>query len=79
MAEPWAQRIPAAMALAEGLIRKHGMLTSLVSEAHVMSSTEVALAEGLWGFWHEQWEFWPEEIENVPPALRAFCEKVEGL
>ena len=70
--EPWSVRIPAAIKKAEELIGPDDWYANDASTI-VITATEVALADELWGFANDG------PCPPWPDALIAFCEKVEKL
>ncbi len=76
----WPERIPGAIAKAEGLLP-----TYVVDQAQfpdgsliLLTPTEVALAKALFPYW-DYGEGTDVYWENANAALRAFVEKVEAL
>lgn len=75
MKADWAERIPAALAKAEGIVEQAG---SDVKLHGILTAGEVALAKALWAVLLNE-GYGEGEPPDAEAALRAFVEKVEGL
>ena len=84
--KPWSVRIPAMIATGEGWFRQPGIIDAAVfvnekGEAVYVTAGEVALAKLGWEMWVEYCESLEHEEpgDAPPPALIAYCKKVEAL
>jgi hypothetical protein len=76
-----AERIPAAIAKAEGALAAHDAGGFVATGGVFFTRTEVALAKELWSYYSDRFvgvEGHPDECSGCA-ALRAFVTKVEGL
>lgn len=75
----YSVRIPAAIAKAEAELRIPAICPTCKRRDSLITELELALAKALWDMTLMIMRGKAPGIEFLPPALMAFCEKVESL